>query len=68
MTTSMAAGWLFGIAGFTGLVGMNLLLIRGTRSSRGSGPQRARREAGPARLHEGKDETGLLRARPVDPQ
>lgn len=50
MTTSMAAGWLFVIAGFTGLVGMQLVLIRGARSPRAACLQRAARESAAAQL------------------
>lgn len=45
MTTSMAAGWVFVIGGFTGLVAMQLVIVLGSRPPRKARPQRTRRVA-----------------------
>lgn len=50
MTTSIAAGWLIALGGFTGLVGMQLVFVRGSRPHGRACPQRARREAAAAQL------------------
>lgn len=54
MTTSSAAGWLIAVAGFTGLVGMQLVLVRAVRSERRAWAQRALRAAAAAQVHGGE--------------